>query len=116
MAVKQMIHLENGIAFALSFYIYIQLDFPIWLFFALLFVPDITMAGYALNNKIGAHLYNFGHSFVFPLLLLLSYFYFLKDYLLIVSIIWFAHIFMDRLLGFGLKYQDSFHHTHIQRI
>ena len=116
MAIKQMIQLENGVAFALSFCIYIQLDYPIWLFFTLLFIPDITMAGYALNNKIGALVYNLGHSFILPLLLLLSYLYFSKDYLLIVSIIWFAHIFMDRLLGFGLKYQDSFHHTHIQRI
>ncbi|MCM3358200.1 DUF4260 domain-containing protein [Psychrobacillus sp. MER TA 171] len=93
-----------------------QLDFPIWLFFLLLFVPDITMIGYTINNKIGATIYNVGHSFIFPILLTLGYFYFLKDYLLIISIIWVAHIFMDRLFGFGLKYQESFKETHMQRL
>ncbi|MDH5160511.1 DUF4260 domain-containing protein [Heyndrickxia oleronia] len=113
---NQIVRIENGFALAISFYIYIQLDFPIWLFFVLLLVPDITMIGYAINNKIGAKVYNFGHSFILPLLLALGYLSFSKDYLLIISIIWLSHIFMDRLLGFGLKYQDSFNKTHIQRI
>jgi hypothetical protein len=30
-----------------------------------------------------------------------------------VAIIWFGHIGMDRLVGFGLKYPDSFQHTHL---
>lgn len=116
MTINQMVRIENGFAFVISFYIYMKLDFPIWLFFVLLLVPDITMIGYAINKKIGAIVYNFGHSFILPLLLALCYLYFSKDYLLIISIIWIAHIFMDRLLGFGLKYQDSFNNTHIQRL
>jgi hypothetical protein len=31
-----------------------------------------------------------------------------------LALIWTAHIAMDRLLGFGLKYQDGFKPTHIQ--
>jgi hypothetical protein len=31
-----------------------------------------------------------------------------------VSLIWIAHIGMDRALGFGLKYPASFRFTHIQ--
>lgn len=116
MTINKIVRIENGVAFAISFYIYIQLDFPIWLFFVLLLVPDITMIGYTINKKIGAVVYNFGHSFILPLLFALAYFYFLKDYLLIISIIWLAHIFMDRLLGFGLKYKDSFNETHIQKL
>lgn len=116
MTINRLVRLENGFAFGLSFYIYMQLDFPIWLFFVLLLVPDITMIGYAINKKIGAGVYNFGHSFILPLLLALCYLYFSKDYLLLISVIWIAHIFMDRLLGFGLKYQDSFKETHIQKI
>lgn len=110
------VRIENGIALAISFYFYTMLDFPIWLFFVLLLIPDITMIGYVINNKIGAIIYNLGHSFISPVLLALCYFYFLKDYLLLLSIIWVAHIFMDRLFGFGLKYPDSFKKTHIQRI
>jgi hypothetical protein len=115
MTINHMVRIENGLALAISFYIYMHLHFPIWLFFVLLLVPDITMIGYAFNKKIGAIVYNVGHSFISPLLLALCYLYFSKDYLLIISIIWITHIFMDRLLGFGLKYQDSFNKTHIQR-
>jgi hypothetical protein len=114
--INKIVRFENGFAFAISFYIYMQLDFPIWLFFALLLVPDITMIGYVINAKIGATVYNIGHSFILPLLFVLGYFYFLKDFLLIISIVWLAHIFMDRLLGFGLKYKESFNNTHIQKL
>ena len=30
-----------------------------------------------------------------------------------IGIIWFGHIGMDRLVAFGLKYPDSFGHTHL---
>lgn len=114
--INKIVRFENGFAFAISFYIYMQLDFPIWLFFALLLVPDITMIGYVINEKIGATVYNIGHSFILPLLFVMGYFYFSKDFLLIISIVWLAHIFMDRLLGFGLKYKESFNNTHIQKL
>ncbi|WP_179283072.1 MULTISPECIES: DUF4260 domain-containing protein [Paenibacillus] len=114
---KQIVHVEYILAVILSFFIYMQLHFPIWLFFVLLFVPDLTMLGYAMNKKIGAIVYNFGHTFIFPLLLALSYLYFSNDYLLLGAIIWIAHICLDRAIGAGLKYQDSsFTSTHIQRL
>ncbi len=113
---SHIIRVENGLGFFISFYIYSQFDFPIWLFFVLLLVPDITMAGYVINRKIGALVYNMGHSFILPLLLAGCYLYMSKDYLLLLSIIWIAHIFMDRLFGFGLKYQNSFNETHIQKL
>lgn len=114
---KQIVHVEYVLAFALSFFAYMQLHFPIWLFFVLLFVPDLTMLGYAINKRLGAIVYNLGHTFVFPLLLALSYLYYSNDYLLLGSIIWIAHICMDRAIGAGLKYQGtSFTDTHIQRL
>jgi hypothetical protein len=36
--------------------------------------------------------------------------------LLALSVIWIAHIGMDRMFGFGLKLPDSFRRTHLQRI
>ncbi|MGM0834700.1 MAG: DUF4260 domain-containing protein [Bacillota bacterium] len=116
MKVNHVVRIENGIAFAISFYFYTLLNFPIWLFFVLLFIPDITMIGYAINNKIGANVYNFGHSFVLPLLLGIGYLFYSNQYILLIIIIWSAHVFLDRLLGFGLKYQDSFRHTHLHRL
>ncbi|KGR75419.1 DUF4260 domain-containing protein [Ureibacillus sinduriensis] len=114
---RKIVHIEYALTFTFLFFIYMKLDYPIWLFFVLLLVPDLTMSGYAVNKKIGAVVYNFGHTFIFPLLLALMYLYLLNDYLLIVSIIWMAHICMDRTIGAGLKYQDSsFTHTHLQRL
>ncbi|WP_206711602.1 DUF4260 family protein [Peribacillus faecalis] len=69
-----------------------------------------------LDSKIGAVIYNIGHSFILPILMLLLYVFFLNDALLMIALIWFAHIFMDRLFGFGLKYQNDFKETHIQKI
>ncbi|MFP4978274.1 DUF4260 domain-containing protein [Paenibacillus sp. CN-4] len=114
---KQIVHVEYALAFALSFFIYMQLHFPIGLFVVLLLVPDLTMLGYTINKKIGAIVYNFGHTFIIPLLFALGYLFFSNDYLLLGSIIWIAHICMDRAIGAGLKYQESsFTNTHIQRL
>jgi hypothetical protein len=33
-----------------------------------------------------------------------------------VALIWFAHIGMDRALGYGLKYETGFNDTHLGRI
>ena len=33
-----------------------------------------------------------------------------------VALIWLAHIEVDRLLGYGLKYATAFRDTHLQRI
>jgi hypothetical protein len=30
-----------------------------------------------------------------------------------IAVIWFAHIGMDRLVGYGLKYSGDFKHTHL---
>lgn len=117
MTIKKMVHVEYAIAFAFLIFVYMKLNFPIWLFFVLLFVPDLTMLGYAMSKKIGAIVYNLGHTFIFPLFLALGYLYFLNSHLLLVSIIWIAHICMDRAIGAGLKYQNSsFTNTHIQRL
>lgn len=116
MTIQKVVRVENGMALAASFYMYVHLNFPLWLFFVLLFVPDITMIGYAINTRIGATVYNWGHSLIIPLLFFMSYLFFLNEYLLIISIVWLAHIFMDRLFGFGLKYKDSFNTTHIQKL
>ena len=84
------------------------------LFVALILAPDIAMLGYLRNTRIGAACYNAFHSYVGPLLLG-SAAVFLHP-LLPFSVIWAAHIAMDRALGYGLKYSDSFQHTHLGTI
>jgi hypothetical protein len=33
-----------------------------------------------------------------------------------VALVWFAHIGLDRALGYGLEYDTGFHDTHLGRI
>ena len=114
--VKKVIHAEYGAAFILLLFIYVNLEFSLWWFFLLLFVPDVMMAGYLVNTKVGAALYNLGHNLVLPIICVGVSFYFSSETGLMLALIWLAHILMDRFLGYGLKYSQSFKETHMQKI
>ena len=114
--IKRFIRMEYGIAFLLLLLIYWKLDFSLWLFFILLLVPDLTMVGYAMNPKMGAIIYNFGHSLIIPFLFLIISFSISNEFIVMLALIWTAHILMDRCFGFGLKYEHSFKNTHLQRL
>ncbi|MER1957009.1 MAG: DUF4260 domain-containing protein [Solibacillus sp.] len=113
---KTILHIEYGLAFLVTLLIYWQFDFSWWLFIVLLFAPDLTMIGYAINHSIGASIYNIGHSLVIPIILLGAAIVFALNLLFMISCIWLAHIFMDRCLGYGLKYKQGFTETHMQRV
>jgi hypothetical protein len=88
-----------------------------WMLFALLvLVPDLFMLGYLLNVRIGAVIYNIGHTLAVPLLagaaMVLTGTYALLPFVFI----WSAHIAVDRTLGYGLKYPTYFQDTHLQRV
>jgi hypothetical protein len=85
-----------------------------WMLFVLLFLlPDLSMIGYALNARVGAITYNTLHTYVGPLLL--AAYAGVSDHQTLwqLSIIWIAHIGLDRMLGFGLKYPTRFKDTHL---
>ncbi|MFJ3387984.1 MULTISPECIES: DUF4260 domain-containing protein [unclassified Lysinibacillus] len=116
MKIRKIIALEYLIAFLVSVFFYWYFEFSFLYFFLLLFLPDITMLGYIVNTKIGALFYNIGHSLVVPAILLTIGFITVSTPLLMATIIWLAHIFLDRMLGYGLKYDDAFTKTHLQQI
>ncbi|WP_025114893.1 DUF4260 domain-containing protein [Lysinibacillus fusiformis] len=116
MKLRKIISLEYVIAFILTVFFYGHLDFS-WLSFILfLLLPDITMVGYMINSKMGALCYNMGHSLVIPAVLLVIGFTLAIPTLLMIALIWLAHIFLDRALGYGLKYDEAFTKTHLQQI
>jgi uncharacterized protein DUF4260 len=71
------------------------------------------MAGYLRGTRVGAQLYNLAHSTVLPAALAGFSWWQAKPLLLALSLVWLAHIGADRLLGYGLKYNDNFQHTHL---
>jgi len=87
-----------------------------WWFAGLLFVPDISMAGYLLRPTTGALSYNAGHNLLGPALLLAWFWAGASTLVLAIGSTWVAHIGMDRTFGYGLKFADSFNHTHLGEI
>ncbi|MEK8127873.1 DUF4260 domain-containing protein [Paenibacillus filicis] len=113
---KKLIRIEGLVVLALGTYFYFSNGYNWAVFLLLLLLPDVFMIGYAVSKKTGAYLYNFAHTFVTPLLLLLVGLAFSVNFLIMIGLIWVVHIGMDRMMGYGLKYETGFKDTHIQRL
>jgi hypothetical protein len=87
-----------------------------WLFALLLLAPDLSMLGYLAGPRVGAVAYNVFHSYPLPAALGLVGFFVGAPLAVSVALVWFAHIGMDRLMGYGLKYLMGFKDTHLQRV
>jgi len=88
-----------------------------WILFAVLFLsPDLSMLGYVANARIGAAVYNLVHTLSAPALLLAVIYFARQPRWLPYLFLWTAHIGLDRILGYGLKYPTFFKDTHLQRL
>ncbi|MBI5636338.1 MAG: DUF4260 domain-containing protein [Nitrospinae bacterium] len=108
--------IESLFIFVLACAVYFHYGFSWILFFFLILAPDIFFAGYLINPKIGARVYNIGHIYAAPVILLSLHYSAGMPQALPISIIWIAHIAFDRVLGFGLKYESGFKDTHLGKI
>ncbi|WP_008826827.1 DUF4260 domain-containing protein [Haloplasma contractile] len=113
---RKLIHIEGLVILILMLVLYNYINYNWWLFIVLLLVPDLSMLGYIINTRIGAVIYNMFHTYVFTVGLAIIAITINHELLLAVSIIFTAHIGMDRTLGYGLKYPSGFKDTHMQRI
>src|SRR5690606_41347473 len=81
--------------------------------------PDIGMLGYVAGPKVGASTYNLFPNKAVALLCLLVLFVigrYTPDWpssVISFGIILYGHASMDRIFGYGLKFPDSFQHTHL---
>ena len=88
-----------------------------WLLFGvLLLAPDLSMLGYLAGPRVGAALYNAFHAYAMPAVVGALGMIFASPVAMAVALIWFAHIGLDRTVGYGLKYPTSFKDTHLQRV
>ncbi len=108
-----ILKLEEAALFLLCIFLFSQLGFAWWWFPALLLLPDIGMIGYVLSPKVGAFTYNLLHHRLVASIVAVYALTYGNAYWKLAAIILFAHISFDRLLGYGLKYTDSFHNTHL---
>jgi hypothetical protein len=110
---RSFLHLEGTAVLIVSLFVF-HWSHGSWLLFALLFlVPDVSMVGYLANVRAGAAIYNAVHTYVGPLLLAVYSVGMAQRTTLLLALIWIAHIGLDRILGFGLKYPTRFKDTHL---
>ena len=112
-AMNIIINVEEAAITALAIYflsIY-NLGLPRWLWVLLFFSPDLSMAGYLINSRIGALTYNLFHHRAIALALLATGFLMHTDILITGGLLLAAHSSFDRMLGYGLKFSDDFKHT-----
>lgn len=116
MKIIRILKLESLAFFIATIWAYYLIGASWWIFLVLILVPDIFMVGYLKDSKLGALVYNTGHMYIIPLSLLGIYLLCHVLVLLPISIIWLAHISMDRMLGYGLKLDTGFKDTHLGNI
>lgn len=113
---KIILKLEEVLMFVLGIYLFRLLDYQWWWFLVLILAPDIGMAGYAFGNKVGALMYNIFHHKGLAIIIYLLGIYLSLPLVQLVGVILFAHASMDRIFGYGLKYDKGFKYTHLGEI
>lgn len=94
--------------------IYFHLYPGTWGFYlALFFVPDLSFILFVVSKKMGAIAYNIFHHQGVMSLLFIAGFLLSNDWIMKIGLIFLAHSTFDRVAGYGLKYLDSFDHTHL---
>lgn len=110
---RTILKLEEAALFGFSIYFFSLTDVAWWWFLVLILAPDVGMLGYLAGPRTGAAIYNIFHHKALALIVLCAGWLMEGPWLVLAGIILFGHASMDRMLGFGLKYPDSFQHTHL---
>jgi Domain of unknown function (DUF4260) len=113
---RLFLHLEGLALLVSALVIYLNQNFSWGTFALFLLAPDLAIIVYAVHQRSGQIVYNIVHTTIFPLALVLYSIMTSNTLGLQVSLIWFAHIGMDHLFGYGFKYPGSFKETHFSRI
>jgi hypothetical protein len=112
-APRRWLRAEAAVLLTGSLFAFSATSAPWWLVPLAILIPDVVMVGYLRGARTGARLYNLGHTTLSPAILVGLGWWRSSPVLAVIGLIWLAHIGMDRLLGFGLKYDDQFQHTHL---
>ncbi|KAB1193788.1 DUF4260 family protein [Haloferax sp. MBLA0076] len=113
---RMLLRAEGLAVFAASVGAYYALGGPLWLFVVLALAPDVSMVGYLAGARIGSATYNAFHTLVAPVVLAAVGLWHAAPFLVWVALLWAAHIGMDRVVGYGLKYPTEFSDTHLSRL
>ncbi len=113
---KNLLKLEELFLFGLALFLFSKLDYG-WGWYALwFFAPDLSMIGYLANPRVGAWTYNLIHHKGLAATLYVLGVLFSIPWLAFAGTILLGHSSFDRVLGYGLKYPESFQATHLGKI
>nr|WP_315159245.1 DUF4260 domain-containing protein [uncultured Flavobacterium sp.] len=113
---EKSIKLEELGLLLLGIYLFNQLEYAWWWFLVLILAPDFSMIGYLFGNRIGAICYNIAHHRGIAIVVYFVGIYTSTTILQLLAVMLFAHSAMDRMLGYGLKYEKGFKYTHLGEI
>lgn len=91
----------------------VVLGLPWWWVFVLFLVFDASMVGYLGGPRAGAFAYNAVHNYAVPAALGVVALITGAEWVAILAFAWGFHVAADRGLGYGLKHNDGFEHTHL---
>jgi Domain of unknown function (DUF4260) len=111
------LRLESLVIVIAAVALYFDGDYAVWAFLVFLLAPDLSFAGYLAGPRVGAVAYNIAHTYAFPVALAAGCLLAGEGGLPVqIALIWAAHIGIDRVMGYGLKYPTAFKDTHLGRI
>jgi hypothetical protein len=104
--VAAIYRVEGAAVAAASAVLFVLAGFDWWWLLALFLVFDLSFAGYAFGNRVGALAYNLAHNYVAPTVLVALYGVLLAlgtDAwpLAFAAGCWFFHVGVDRAMGYG---------------
>ena len=92
---------------------YQPLQFAWWQWPLLFLSPDLSMPGYLFGSRVGAVCYNAAHHKVVAGVCIIAGLVFHWPAVYFTGLLLWAHSSFDRIMGYGLKYPDSFNNTHL---
>ena len=113
---RNLIRLEELLLFLLSIFLFVPLDYAWWWYAVLFLAPDVGMLGYVVNPAVGAVTYNVLHHQGIAVIAYVTGAILGSPPLQLAGVILLGHSSLDRVLGYGLKYPDSFQHTHLGQV
>jgi hypothetical protein len=112
-APARLLRLEGAALLAGSLLAYASTGEPWWLVPLTFLIPDLFALGYLAGTRVGARSYNLAHITPLPGVLVAAGWWQGVPLAAALGLVWLAHIGLDRMFGYGLKYADHFQHTHL---
>lgn len=113
---KAVLKFEELLLFSGGVVLFAQLPYAWWSFPALILLPDIGMLGYLAGPRSGALTYNLFHHRGLAFAVGVAGLTLGNEGMQLAGLILFCHTALDRLLGYGLKYEKGFTFTHLGEI